>query len=790
MKSFSPVVLAWASLSRDQIKYALKSPGGESLTDHFVNLPKPIRGMFNVWSLVSRILVLSVISISLKILCDDVTAAEASANTVPPALELPAEKLAETARQSVAIISQLGRDGREGGVGAGFVIAPDGLIATSLHVIGESRPVTVQFANGQRHDVTEIHAWDRKLDLAIVRIDARGLPALSLGDSDALKQGASVVAMGNPLGLELSFVSGLVSARRDFNGLPMIQLAIPIEPGNSGGPLLDRQGRVHGILNMKSLIAPNLGFATPINALKPLLEKPNRVPMSRWITLNSLNPREWKPIFGARWRQRGGRIEVDGAGQGFGGRALCLSQAEPPERPFEIGVTVRLDDESGAAGLTWAADGEDKHYGFYPSAGQLRLTRFDGPNVFAWTILRQVPSIHYQPGEWNRLKVRVEKGKILCYVNGQLVIESDDDGLTGGRAGLAKFRDTKAGFKNFQVGASVRGSEDELDPAQAAKLRETITSVSGKTSADLLTALQHHATEGQPLFIERAQQLEREAAQLRETAGKLHRQSVQQELIRHLAQPEAQVDLAYAALLLTRLDNPDVDVAAYRRQIDDMAKDLTSRWTGDVSEVERLTALKKFMFEESGFHGSRSDYYNRANSYLSDTLDDREGLPITLSVLFIELARKAGLPNVAGLPLPGHFMVKFTPTKGEPQIIDVFDGGRTLSFSEADEIASDFQRLPVRSELMAPATNREIIVRMLRNLIGVAARGGTPASALPYLDVVLALTPDAAEDRLQRAQLRIRTGDRDGAREDLKWLLDHTPEGDDRERMTELYRNL
>lgn len=79
------------------------------------------------------------------------------------------------------------------------------------------------------------------------------------------------------------------------------------------------------------------------------------------------------------------------------------------------------------------------------------------------------------PGEWNRLKVHVEKEKILCYINGQLAIESEDDALRGSRLGLAKFRDTKASFKNFQAGASVRGSEDELAPDQAAKLRDTIT---------------------------------------------------------------------------------------------------------------------------------------------------------------------------------------------------------------------------------------------------------------------------------------------------------------------------
>jgi len=102
----------------------------------------------------------------------------------------------------------------------------------------------VQLSNGRRYEVSEVHAWDRKLDLAVVRIEASNLPALPLGDSDALKQGASVVAMGNPLGLDRSIVQGVVSAKRDFDGLEMIQLAIPIESGNSGGPLLDMHGRV------------------------------------------------------------------------------------------------------------------------------------------------------------------------------------------------------------------------------------------------------------------------------------------------------------------------------------------------------------------------------------------------------------------------------------------------------------------------------------------------------------------------------------------------------------------
>ncbi len=206
------------------------------------------------------------------------------------------EQLTERARKSVVVITQTGRDGKRVGLGAGFIISADGLIVTNFHVIGEGRPITVELADERQFNVIGIHASDRALDLAVVRIDGHDLPALTLGDSEALKQGQSVLAIGNPLGLKHSVVTGVVSGVRELEGRPMIQLAMPIEPGNSGGPLLDLQGRVQGILTLKSLMTANLGFAVGVNTLKPLLEKPNPIAMSRWLTIGALDPRQWQPL--------------------------------------------------------------------------------------------------------------------------------------------------------------------------------------------------------------------------------------------------------------------------------------------------------------------------------------------------------------------------------------------------------------------------------------------------------------------------------------------------------------
>ncbi len=190
------------------------------------------------------------------------------------------------------------------------MINAKGLIATNFHVIGESRPIAVEMADGKKYDVVSIQATDRLRDLALIKIDAKDLPALPLGDSDSLKDGQAVVALGNPQGLKHSVVAGVVSGRREIDGRPMIQLAIPLEPGNSGGPLVDMDGKVQGIITLKSLVTENLGYAGPVNSLKPLIEKPNPVGMNAWVTIGALDPDEWKPILGSIWRQRAGQHQV------------------------------------------------------------------------------------------------------------------------------------------------------------------------------------------------------------------------------------------------------------------------------------------------------------------------------------------------------------------------------------------------------------------------------------------------------------------------------------------------
>lgn len=693
---------------------------------------------------------------------------------------LSVEEIAERAKKSVVVVSFTDLEGKAQGVGSGFIVSPDGLVATNLHVIREARPILVKTTDGQEYDVVAIHATEEGSDLAVLRIEAKDLPALELGDSDALKQGQDVVAIGHPQELKFSVVSGVVSGRREIDGRQMIQLAIPIERGNSGGPLLDRYGRVQGILTLKSTVTANLGYAMEVNALKPLLDKPNPISMDRWLRLGALDPEEWEPLFGALWRKRGGRILVEGRGQGLGRRSLCLSQADVPDAPFEVGVTVRLKDEDGAAGLVFHADGGNLHYGFYPSGGRIRLSRFDGPDVYSWQVLEQVDTPYYKPGEWNRLKIRIEAGAIKGYVNDRLIVTSHDARYTTGRVGLAQFRETEAEFKSFQIAKEI----PSLRPSP--ELEQDVAELVGEISPDrppqpeLVNRFTEHETAAMIALRERADQLEQQAERLRQLARAVHVNRVQSELAELLQAPEGEIDLFHAALLVAALDNESLETEVYRKEVDRMTEAIRKKVPQDADVEQKLATLNDQFFGELGYHGSRTDYYSRSNSYMNQVIDDRKGLPITLSVLYMELARRLGL-NVVGVGMPGHFIVRFEPGEGDARLIDVFNRGAVLTRDEAAQRVAESTGRPIRDDDLATTTKKAVIIRMLHNLFGIARDETDAESMLRYVDTIVKLDPEAAQpgtatDRWLRAVLHFQTDRIAEARVDVGWLLEKQPE--------------
>ncbi|MEI7698655.1 MAG: transglutaminase family protein [Planctomycetia bacterium] len=717
---------------------------------------------------------------------------------------LSAEVLAEQARKSLVVVRSTDRTGGELGLGTGFAIEGPGLIATAYHVIGDGREIRVELPDGRKLPVIEVFASSSQLDLAILRVEATDLPPLPLSPEGKTPQGREIVALGHPEGFRNAIVTGVVSGYQEIDGIEMLQLAMSIERGNSGGPVLDRKGQVVGIVTRKSALQDKLGFALPVRLLRDMQADPNPVPMTRWSTIGALDEKQWTPLFGGNWRQRAGRILVNGQGNAFGGRTLCIHQPNPPELPYDVRVMVKLGSEEGAAGLVFHSDGNERHYGFYPSAGNLRLTLFDGSDVNSWTILHNQPHEAYRLDDWNTLTVRIHSDRFECFVNGTRVVESKDSTLRSGRIGLAAFRGTVAEFRRFETGRDLlpttptaenfdrlRQFADSVPwkaPVQQPQLNEILPL--GETAVDFMTA--------------ESLRLEQKARQLKTLARDLYETGVRQELLKELnrstttdaspdavaGNPVAEPGLLKCALLIARIDNPDVDVTLYLDRVNAMVDDLKKTLPADASEAVRIARLDQWLFEEMGVRGSRYEYESPSNSYMNEVIDDREGIPISLSVLYMELAARLQL-NVVGVGLPGHFVVRFEPTTAgtTPETIDVFERGRRLSEDEIQRILAE-AGFPNEPRFREARSTRQILERMLTNLLSLAESQRRDPDVLSCLETLALIDPNNVEYRAKRLEMRARTGRLHMAIEDASWFISEQPAGVDVERVRELRQSL
>ena len=185
---------------------------------------------------------------------------------------------------------------RPNGLGTGFVVRKDGWIATNLHVIAGASELVVVTTDKREYPVTDVIAVDEAHDLALVHVDAVDLPRVVLGDSDQVRPGDSIVAIGHPLGLEDTVSNGLVSAVRDVEpGVTVLQISAPIAPGSSGGPLFSDKGEVIGVAMAILTEGQNLNFGVPIRYLEALLASPHPVPFAAFAAATARPARHALP---------------------------------------------------------------------------------------------------------------------------------------------------------------------------------------------------------------------------------------------------------------------------------------------------------------------------------------------------------------------------------------------------------------------------------------------------------------------------------------------------------------
>ncbi len=256
-----------------------------------------------------------------------------------------------------------------------------------------------------------------------------------------------------------------------------------------------------------------------------------------------------------------------------------------------------------------------------------------------------------------------------------------------------------------------------------------------------------------------------------------------------VAGEDTAIDIAKAALLIATIEYPDLDATHYLAQLDALAHrvrgvlGLQTSNTHILEEIAPLSvidAMNRVLFEEEHFRGNESDYYNQANSFLNKVLEDHIGIPISLSLLYMEVGKRIGL-HIDGIGLPFHFVVRYSlPT--EILYIDPFERGLLLTEQDCRDririMSGGKTRLP--RHIFEPVSNRQLLVRLLGNLKHIYLRNEDYNNALTICDYILLLIPDSARELRDRGTIHLQLKHYARALHDMKAYLELEPRAEDR----------
>ena len=260
-------------------------------------------------------------------------------------------------------------------------------------------------------------------------------------------------------------------------------------------------------------------------------------------------------------------------------------------------------------------------------------------------------------------------------------------------------------------------------------------------------------------------------------------QGLRKELMGIARRPEDQIDLAQAALVIARLEYPDLDELRYLLELEGFAMRVRSAVAGLSSAHALAGAMGRILFQEEGFKGNSDDYYDPDNSFLNRVVDRRAGIPISLSLVYMEVGRRAGL-DVRGVGLPGHFIAALHGADGRI-LVDPFHDGSVLSEEECRRrVTVHFGGSKVFStRFLEPVRPGQMLARLLRNLKGIYKHMGDGMKAFQMLEWILSLDPAAADEYKERAMLYEKLGAYDRAVKDLRKYLQLSPWADDTDKI-------
>jgi regulator of sirC expression with transglutaminase-like and TPR domain len=244
-----------------------------------------------------------------------------------------------------------------------------------------------------------------------------------------------------------------------------------------------------------------------------------------------------------------------------------------------------------------------------------------------------------------------------------------------------------------------------------------------------------------------------------------------QRLLDALRNERSAVPLDIAALELASIEFPGLDVESCLARLDSYAEQIRVQLTGDASGLDYIRATNELLFEVLQFRGNENEYYDPRNSCLNSVLLRRLGIPITLSVLYMEVSRRLNR-TVYGVGLPGHFVVGYEDADSR-YWIDPFHGGRILTLEDCNALAQQTAGVNLRANpaVLAPVNKRQILVRMLSNLKVIYIRGEAFEKARQVLDLLIHAMPDYAEEYRHRGIVHMKQQNHRAARQDFETYL-------------------
>ena len=254
-------------------------------------------------------------------------------------------------------------------------------------------------------------------------------------------------------------------------------------------------------------------------------------------------------------------------------------------------------------------------------------------------------------------------------------------------------------------------------------------------------------------------------------------------LLDALRDDRSSVTLDVAALELASIEFPGLDMEASFFRLNNLAEQIQSQLVANATGLDFISTCNELMFDVLQFRGNEEDYYDPRNSCLNSVLMRRLGIPISLSVVYIEIARRLNRP-VYGIGLPGHFIVVYQDIDSR-FFIDPFHRGRILSYADLSALAKEAGGVDIRSNpaVLAPVNNRQILVRMLSNLKVIYVRGEAFDKARQVLDLLIDAMPDYAEEYRHRGLIHLRQLNHRAAKSDLETYLRLEPEAPEREQV-------